>query len=297
MLINRIKSFPKIIKNILRIGIGILAIGFVAYKIYQQPINQNSLYPFYNTKMFINILLLSFINWILEIYKWQTVIGTLDKISFKRASWETLNAYAVGTITPFNSGNYLRKTLFYPDQPPVKILQLNFIKGVYQMIATLLFGIFATNQITPLLLRYSVKNTLIFGFIIAVILLSIILIFKRKITDFVQLLNFKTHLILLISSILRYLCFSFLLTLLLFQYQKDIDVFTLYSNICAIYLLSSLLPVFNLLDLATKGSVAILILSPLKFTAPEILISYFVVWLTNNAIPTLVGGILQFNKS
>ena len=77
-------------------------------------------------------------------------------------------------------------------------------------------------------------------------------------------------------------------------HQPTLKSVELYAGICAVYLLSSLLPILNLLDFAIKGSVALFVLYPLGYSEANILIAYFILWICNHASPAIAGSFLQF---
>lgn len=282
------KPIPKSYKVGLQILVSIAALVYIVYKIFNTPFTLKNLFPFFKIDTVMIICLLTIFNWLFEVLKWKTVISTTQAIPLKKAAYETFTAYTYGLISPLNSGNYLKKTLFYPKIDPKKIVWFNAAKGIYQMLITLLFGLWGLNHISISYILSTKHLMLLFSFIL--LLITIFLFFRIKIKKAIDLLSTKVHFQLFMYSIIKYLCFSILIWWLL-KIQSHQHL-TIYAGVAVIYLLSSLLPVFNLFDFAIKGTVALWILVPLGIDESHILISYFILWLANHALPGCIGAIL-----
>ncbi|WP_188351965.1 hypothetical protein [Wenyingzhuangia marina] len=279
------------LNNILKYMVSCIALFYIAYRIYTTTFSVSDLYHFLNPVMLIFIILLSFGNWTFEILKWKIVIQTFEKISFKKAAYETLVAYTYGLITPFNSGNYFKKILFYSKKHSKKIVFLNLSKGIYQMMTTIIFGSWGVYYLMDNI-DARAFNQQTFLIITSFIGLIVFVVFRKKIIPYIKNIPVKVHIQLFLFSVIKFLFFSFLLMILL--HQSNINSLTLYAGICAIYLLSSLLPILNILDFAIKGSMALFILVPLGYSEANILIAYFILWICNHAAPAITGSFLQF---
>lgn len=237
--------------------------------------------------------MLTTINWVFEILKWRLVVTTFSKISFLKAAYQTLVSYAYGMVTPFNSGNYGKKILFYPKKYRKRIVFLNVSKGLYQLASTAVFGLWSLYVLMHRINLSFLKQSY---FLIATMLVGgvVLVVYRKKIVMLFNSLSFKTHALLLLYSVVKYLSFSTVLFLLL--KQVDMSFLQLYAGICCVYLLSSILPILNLFDFAIKGSVALWVLVPMGYTDKNILIAYFILWICNHAIPAIVGSFLQYYR-
>ncbi|ANW96762.1 hypothetical protein AXE80_10960 [Wenyingzhuangia fucanilytica] len=267
------------------------ALFYIGYRIVSTNFSSADLYEFLNPITLFFIILLSFGNWTFEILKWKIVIQTFNKISFKKATYETLVAYTYGLITPFNSGNYFKKILFYSKEHSKKIVFLNLSKGIYQMMTTLIFGSWGIYYLIDNI-DARAFNQKTFLMITSCIGSIVFIVFRKKIIAYIKSIPLTIHFQLFLFSIIKFIFFSFLLMVLL--HQKKLNFIALYAGICAVYLLSSLLPILNILDFAIKGSVALFVLNPLGYSEANILIAYFILWICNHAAPAITGSFLQF---
>lgn len=284
------EHFP-LLNRLLKYVVSFAALFYISYRIVTTSFNTAELTSFLNPITLFFIVMLSLGNWTFEILKWKIVIETFDKISFKKAAYETLVAYTYGLITPFNSGNYFKKILFYPKKHSKQIVFLNLSKGMYQMITTVLFGSWGIYYLIDNL-DARAFNQQTFLTVTSVIGIIVYLFFRKKINNYIKSIPVKIHIQLFLFSVIKYVFFSFLLMILL--HQPNLNPIALYAGISAIYLLSSLLPILNLLDFAIKGSVALFVLAPLGYTEANILIAYFILWICNHASPAITGSFLQF---
>ncbi|NJB82830.1 hypothetical protein [Wenyingzhuangia aestuarii] len=293
-MLSSIRKFLSPLNTLLKYTVSILALVYIGYRIATTSFSPQHLYEFFNPTLLIVVGFLTIGNWIFEILKWKVVINTFKNISFKTATYQTLVAYTYGMITPFNSGNYAKKIFFYPKEQGKRIVFLNLSKGIYQMLTTIFFGVWGVfvlmNEI-----NFELYNQQLFFILTSCVGVIALIIYRVKILQLVKSLSIKVHLQLFLYSVIKFVCFSFVLMVLL--HQENLPLLKLYAGICAVYLLSSLLPILNILDFAIKGSVALWVLSPLGYSQQNILIAYFVLWICNHASPSILGSILQFYKS
>lgn len=290
-MLKSIKKYLSKFKTVFKYTVSFIALFYIGYRIKNTPFTSNDLTSILTPLTFLFIVLLTIGNWSFEILKWKIVVDTFSKISFGKATYQTLVAYTYGMITPFNSGNYAKKTFFFPKKHSKRIIFLNFSKGIYQMFVTVIFGSWAVFfLINDIKIQQINQNYLVL--ISAFLCLIIAFIFRKKIIELIKSISLKIHFELFLYSVIKFVCFSLLLVVLL--YQKDLPVLKLYAGICAVYFITSLLPILNILDFAIKGSTALWVLSPLGYKESNILIAYFILWICNHAAPAITGSLLQF---
>ncbi|MDO3693405.1 hypothetical protein QVZ41_00905 [Wenyingzhuangia sp. chi5] len=290
-MLKSIRKHFALLNRILKYVVSCIALFYIAYRVSTTTFSASDLYDFLNPVTLIFIILLSLGNWTFEILKWKIVIQTFEKISFKKAAYETLVAYTYGLITPFNSGNYFKKILFYSKEHSKKIVLLNLSKGIYQMMTTIIFGSWGVYYLIDNI-DARAFNQQTFLMITSFIGLIVFIVFRKKIIAYIKSIPVKVHMQLFLFSVIKFIFFSFLLMVLL--HHDKLDTIALYAGICAIYLLSSLLPILNILDFAIKGSVALFVLVPLGYSEAHVLIAYFILWICNHAAPAITGSFLQF---
>lgn len=97
-------------------------------------------------------------------------------------------------------------------------------------------------------------------------------------------------------SLLRYLIFSTQFLILLLFFDAEIEVKTAFLTIFTMYFLASILPSIHLMDVAIKGSVALLLFSKLGIEDWKILTVTSLMWFFNLVLPVILGSyfILRF---
>ncbi len=291
-MLKSIQQYSSHLNRILKYIISLLALIYIGYRIVHTEFSVSELQSFLSIPTLITIVILTIVNWVFEILKWKVVINTFSKLSFTIASYQTLVAYTYGMMTPFNSGNYAKKIFFYPKEYRKRIVFLNLTKGMYQMLVTVIFGSWGVYLLIDEI-NLQLLNKQQFVLITTFIGLVFMFVYRKKITNLIKSISLKIHGQLFIFSVVKFICFS--LVLLAMLYQKDLSVIKLYAGICAIYLLSSLLPILNILDFAIKGSVALWLLPPLGYSEQNLLIAYFILWICNHAAPAILGSFLQLS--
>ena len=265
----------KISNLILKIIFTIAGFYFLLNKIQTKTINQVLFSNILNNQTFILIILLSGLNWLFEIKKWQYI----NTISFRRATRESLVGHAIGSLTPLKLGDYYIKAKLHKQSKKTTILKNNLKSNIYQLTCTLFFGIVGCLYL--LKLTNYVSNIFIIGFIIV---LTILIIFSSKI---------KSHINKLLAySTIRYILFSsqFIILILLVSDKFSFEIIAITYSM---YLLSSLVPVISIFDISIKGSVAVYLFSIFtNIPSSNIIYVSFVGWLLNFIIPSLVGLII-----
>ncbi len=213
-------------------------------------------------------IVLGGLNWVLRIKKWQFLASGLQKTSFKDAAFQQLSTFSWSFFTPFNSGEFVQKPLFFDNKKAA--LKLVAYEQGSQMIITLWLGI------TALTIYFE------FPVYIPVLLLitaAAVCIFLRK--------KFRNILLL---SLLRYFVFGgFLLILLILSSDRTPDIFLLGSQIALYYAAVSFIPLIPGLDLPVKTSVAYLFFSGLFPAENSLLLIMLWLWIWNTFFPALAG--------
>ena len=91
--------------------------------------------------LLIVILLCTDANWLLEIFKWKTLVFTEKRITFLEAYEQCLASLTVSIITPNRIGEYGAKAMFFEKEKRKKILALNLTGNLIQLSVTCVFGL------------------------------------------------------------------------------------------------------------------------------------------------------------
>ncbi len=264
---------------------------------------------FSNKPAFILIILLTILNWSLEILKWKTLVATLYSISFWQATQQSLGALTTSLLTPNRIGEYGAKALFYKKNKR-KIIFLNFLGNSSQMLITTIVG---SIGLVYFILYFDIEISLhrIRRFLYLFVTVGLFIFFgsknKRahiggftleKIKHFTKQIPFKIHFKNAIFALLRYAVFSFQFYYLLHLFGVYESPILLYAMITAMYFIASMVPSFSLFDWAIKGSVALWVFSFLSVNSIYIVSITLLMWILNFGIPSLIGSyfVLRYKK-
>lgn len=306
-------SIPNKIKQLLVLLVKILIVGSAFYFIYNQLANndkldwQKFLVLFHKNQSVLGIgfiLLLSVLNRLFEILKWQNLVSYLKPISLGEATKQVLAALTAGLFTPNGVGEYAGKVLYFEKKDTKKIVFLNLICNGIQMVLTVIFGIFGLlyfnaqyNVITP--------KTVAILFAFCFLLFGILFFSKKvsikgysieklihKINEIPKSIHQKN----IFLGILRYLVFSHQYYFLFLAFDVDLSYFILISAISSVYFLASSLPTFQFLDFAVKGSVAVYFFGILGINEWIVIFIATLMWFLNVVLPVLFGSyyVLKF---
>lgn len=245
--------------------------------------------------LFFLMLLMSTLNWVLEISKWKILVASIQSISFFDSLVQSLSAHTVALFTPLKSGDFGVKTMYYKQSLFKKIIVLNFLGNLSQLLMTVFFGIlgfyFYQHSIIKIVKFHFIDgfDVVVFCLFIAISFVILFLSVKKKLVVF-KLISIKTHLQNLVLALLRYLIFSHQFILLLYIFKPNLNYLQTISAIFSIYLLAAIIPTLAIFDWVIKGSVGVLILSVLGFQVETILLVSMLIWIFNFALPALLGS-------
>ena len=246
-------------------------------------------------------VVLAVINWVLEIFKWQTVISPVKKISFHEAARQTLGSFTVSLATPNRLGEYGAKVCYYPKQEWKKVAMLNFVGSSGQMFITLISGVIG---LYFLMMNYQISlSTVKITFLIVIAFGALITayFFRAKkwfikglsiirVVRYIDQLDNKVKFKVLLLSTLRYVCFSYLFIELLWFFGSDISLREGYPLILSMYLFTSLIPTIFIFDVVVKGGVALWLFSLAGVPDIAVISTVMVMWLLNYLGPSLIGS-------
>lgn len=248
------------------------------------------------------ILFLSLSNWTLEILKWKNLSGYIRPISFFEATKQSLAALTTSLLTPNRIGEYGAKAMFYPNPDRKKVMALNFLGNFYQMLVTVIFGLFSLFYLRDQLfvfLKYVLLLLLLSGLFLMLKNFykeTAVYRYYLKFLTFAREIPLQLHLINFVISIFRYLIFSHQFYFLMVLFGITINYPLAMALIAAMYFLSSVIPGFVALDFLIKGSVALTLFGFFGVSENLILAITTLMWLMNFALPALFGSyfVLRF---
>jgi len=253
------------------------------------------------------LLLFTDANWLLEIFKWKTLVSNEKEITFFEAYEQCFASLTVSLMTPNRIGEYGAKAIYFEKKLRKKIMVLNLIGNLSQLVVTLFFGIFGLFFLSFYVDVEMFSFNLPRFFLILSVLLLLYLIGKnfgmtkkltaliRKILNYSKELPMKIHLKTLAYSLFRYLVFSHQFYFFLRLFDIEADYFTLMSLIFSAYFIASIIPGLAIFDWVIKGSVAVFIFGLIDANPLTIVTITTFMWLLNFAVPALLGSIFVLN--
>ena len=269
-------------------------------------LSENNTFSLKNTLF---LLFLTFFNWFFEILKWQNLVNSITKISFFEALKQSLASHTASLFTPNRIGDYAAKTIYFGGHQRKKIVLLNLIGNMTQMLITLVFGIIGvlmfTFQYHVDISYYKLARILTYA-LIGVIAIGFGVTHKRfqikgfsfsKVKVFIKGLSVKIHVKNILFSLIRYLVFSFQFYYLFALFGVDITYLNAMVLISTTYIVVSIIPTIFIFDIVVKGSVALFVFGFAGINNITILSVTTLMWLLNFVLPSVFGSyyVLNFN--
>jgi hypothetical protein len=247
------------------------------------------------------ILFFSFLNRFFEILKWQNLAQVVKPISITEATKQVLAALTLGVFTPVGVGEYAGKALYFEKKDAKKIVFLNLLCNGIQILATGFFGL-----IGMLTLGYWLWS-------ISIILITISLLLISFLTKKIKINGYSIENLLerineipenihnknLILGFFRYIVFSHQYYFLFLAFDVNLPYVLLMATITTVYFLASIIPSFQFLDFALKGSLAVYFFGLLGVNEWIIIFVTALMWFLNIALPVIIGSyyVLKFKIS
>ena len=263
----------------------------------------------FSLKNIIFLLFLTFLNWFFEIIKWQNLVNSITKISFLEALKQSLASHTASLFTPNRIGEYAAKTIYFVSHERKKVVLLNLIGNMAQMLITLILGIVGvflfTSQYQVDISYYKLVRLLTYA-LIGIIAIGFGVSHKRfqikgfsflKIWDFIKAISTKIHAKNILLSIFRYVIFSFQFYFLFVLFGVNITYIDAMVLISTMYLVVSIIPTIFIFDVVVKGSVALYVFGYADINNITILSVTTLMWLLNFVLPSIFGSyyVLNFN--
>jgi|SRR5690554_79136 len=247
------------------------------------------------------LLVATSVNWLFETLKWKHLASTLEKTTLKTAFKQSLAALTVSLATPNRIGDYGAKALFFERKKRKKVLLLNFFANGAQLLTTIGFGIIG---LVYFLQKYEViysTNAIIGLSIGAVVLLTFGYYFKEKellikgfsigkVMRYFKGLSTSLKVNIVLLSVFRYLIFSGMFYVSLLFFGAEIETFTAFALIFAMYLLASIVPSIFIFDVVIRGGFAVWLFSFPEVSELAVLSTVMLMWIFNFVIPSVIGS-------
>ncbi len=277
----------------------------IAFPVFLKMLQEHVFRSYYTIPV---ILAFTFFNWFFEILKWKTLANTVFPVSFSEAVRQSLGSHTLSLLTPFKSGEYFGKAVFYPGKIRKKILFLNFIGNAAQLFITLVFGVagiyFLATHYRVKIHLYKIRRWAAWiGFFLIAVLGGGIRYGQKEpfyagAFRFYQKTVRKVSLKIVFYAWVRYILFSHQFYFLLLVFGVKIPYDTALMLLFSMYVLATFVPAIHLFDFVIKGSVALYLFS-FEAVPPVIIFAIsLLMWLLNFVLPAIIGSyyVLIFKK-
>ena len=302
-----IAPFFRYVLSITKIGILCLILILLYRFVSQQEIDVRTLRTFLSrysvfqwSAWLFGGLILSLINWWLEIYKWKIAVDSIQKISLKSACQQVLKGSFFGAISPGNIGDFLGRSLSWPHDVKQKIVSINLYASSLQNLVTfgaaLLASFFVAEWMNNPALNY-IADWLYFVSFCWFLLL--IVHFWPTLPSFlswlkvIESLSIARRSSLTILTIIRSFLFTIQFVWCLHFCGISLPLLVSIPVIQCIFLVKTIGSWVNIWgDLGSRQVAAVYLFGFLGVDWLLITICVWLVWILNILLPVVIGGIL-----
>ncbi|MDR3716921.1 MAG: lysylphosphatidylglycerol synthase domain-containing protein [Puia sp.] len=306
----------KNIKLIINYVLGPLVFLVLAYSIYRQIGRQRDwLQSLQQIKKAVEgprrwqigmAVLLMPLNWGIEARKWQLLIGSVGRISFRNAFKAVLTGTTLASFTPNRMGEYLGRILYIPEGQRLRGISLTIAGSIAQLLVTLTAGVAGIFY-----LRERLDHPFILFFTVIALWTALTIIYFR-LSWLVGLLDkspawgrykkyikvpqdFRANILIriLFLSFLRYAVFMIQYQLLFSVFGTGLTGAQVWGGMSVVFLVMAIVPTFTFLtELGLRWEASIQIMELFSGNTVGIFAASFGIWLINLIIPALAGSLL-----
>jgi hypothetical protein len=262
-------------------------------------------------------LLLMFVNWGIEAWKWQIQLAPLEKISFLKAYKSVLAGCSITILTPNRMGEFGGRILYVKEENRLRAITLTILGSISQFLVTIVMGTIglvvlkfysgpysATFQRIPAFLSNSVLLTalllsvftLLFYFRIGwLVHLMERVKFLSKPLKYVKLLeqfDGKQLLRIGILSFFRYMIFILQYMLLIRVMGVETGWQLSFWLLTVFYLVMAMAPTIGFAELPVRATASVELFKLFSPNIVGIQAAALGIWLINLVLPAVIGSIL-----
>ena len=308
------------LKKYLSIIIKIVIVFFSFYFIYHQLVENKSFEELdisvlldtvkKNKVYLVGVILMMFLNWLVEALKWRYMISKIENISIMTAYRAIFTGITVSTFTPNRIGEYGGRVFCLEKGDRIKAVFITVLCSMSQLLVTILYG-----SISLFILFDEILIDKTFLSVSLLILLNLFLLFSyfnishivnflgkfklinsfKKYLEVLVMYNFKDLLIAFIYSNTRYFIFSLQFIILLHVFGINISFMDAILSVMLIFFFITITPTITIAEIGVRGSVAIFVLGLFSSNDIAILSSTTLLWLINLIIPAIIGSFFIFS--
>ena len=308
------------LKKYLSIIIKIVIVFFSFYFIYHQLVENKSFEELdisvlidtvkKNKVYLVGVILMMFLNWLVEALKWRYMISKIENISIMTAYRAVFTGITVSTFTPNRIGEYGGRVFCLEKGDRIKAVFITVLCSMSQLLVTILFG-----SISLFILFDEILIDKTFLSVSLLIFLNLFLLFSyfnisqivnflgkfkliksfKKYLEVLVMYNYKDLIITFIYSNIRYFIFSLQFIILLHVFGINISFMDAILSVMLIFFFITITPTITIAEIGVRGSVAIFVLGLFSSNDIAILSSTTLLWLINLIIPAIIGSFFIFS--
>ena len=313
-------------KKYLSILIKIVIVFFSFYFIYNELVHHNdvgriSLDSLLDTiinnySLIFIVVLMMFINWMLESLKWKFMIRKIEAISFFTSLRAIFSGITVSSFTPNRIGEYGGRVFCLEKSDRIQAVFITILCSMAQLLTTIIFGSFAFFILHEQFLedqyfiieisRFSLLVLFVLNILFVLAYFNVAFLinflwkfnffnFLRQYINVISLFNFKDLLVTFLYSVFRYLVFSIQFLILLHVFNVDISLYDAILSVMLVFFFITLTPTITIAEIGVRGSMALLVFLKFSTNVIGILSSTFLLWIINLIIPAIIGSFFIFS--
>jgi len=267
--------------------------------------------------LFFLSLLLVFVNWGIEAWKWQIQLMPLEKISFVKAFKSVLAGCSITMLTPNRMGEFGGRILYIKEENRLRAITLTILGSISQFLVTILMGtaglivmkyFSGKDSETFRLIPAMLSNTVLFT-AIALSVFTLLFYFRigwlvhlmervkflSKPLKYIRLLeqfSGKQLLRIAVLSLLRYMVFILQYMLLIHVMGVNIDFGLSFWLLTIFYLLMAMAPTIGFAELPVRATASVELFKLFSPNIVGIQAAALGIWLINLVLPAVIGSIL-----
>ncbi len=241
------------------------------------------------------------LNLLLEAWKWQTLLKTIEPLTLRNAFRQVCYGMAGAFVTPYRIGDYPSRVLLLKDKnhylPAITMAAVGSIAltAVILMLGMPAFALSFTNYqalFTGNSRTYLWLTILLLGLLLLLLALAPV-IGKR------YGIKYSDCGIILLQSLLRYICFSLQLWLILYACGVSLPLMVALVSIPLYYLFVTVTPNMPAADIGIRGAWAVLVFGQyMHDVQANIIMATTCLWFINTLLPVLFGAVgIKCSKS
>ncbi|MGN1239977.1 MAG: hypothetical protein ACI4TV_03780, partial [Paludibacteraceae bacterium] len=234
-------------------------------------------------------------------WKWQTLLKPIEPTTLRESFRQVCYGMAGAFVTPYRIGDYPARVLLLKDKsrylPAITMAAVGSVAltAVILMLGIPAFALSFTNY-----QAFSTWNSQTYLWLISLLLCILLLVLA--LVPFMGKrygIKYSDCGIILLQSLLRYLCFSLQLWLLLYACGVQLPLMVALVSIPLYYLFVTVTPNMPAADIGIRGAWAVLVFGQyMHDVQAHIIMATTCLWLINTLLPVLFGAVgIKCSKS